>query len=152
MGAYILKTANYSGVGQILYLSNDPSPDYLRCLSLIGLKEALGERVIDIPKISHIYQTFRSDKPLYGKGFTFTKIIDDPVIDRDNIEERIRKKEFELVIYGSVHRGLLFHDLICQTYPPEKIVYLCGEDLHTCEYSALIHSSPFFLRECTGNY
>ncbi len=38
MARYILKSVNYDGWGKILYLSNDPYPDYLRCLILNRLK------------------------------------------------------------------------------------------------------------------
>jgi hypothetical protein len=151
MGEYLLSKALYSGRGKALFLSCDASPDYLRCLTLIGLKEILQERVIDVPKIPHIYDTCGNQESLYGKGFSYTRIVEDLPIERDNIEERIRNREFELIIYGSVHRGLLFHDLVSQCYPPEKIVYLCGEDKHHCEYALWIQSSPFFLREFEGN-
>ena len=151
MGEYILNTIHYSGNGTILFLGYDTAPDYMRCLSLIGLKEILGDRVIDVPKIEHIYKNYIRAELLYGKGFTYTRILDDLPIHRENIEERIENKEFDLIIYGSVHRGLLYHDLVCQTYEPEEIVYLCGEDFHHCEYMNFIHSSPFFLREFERN-
>lgn len=145
MAKYVLDTIKYSGNGKILFLSQDPSPDYLRCLMLIGMKELFGERIIDFPKIEHIYKSYSGDlSTISGKGFTFTKIIDDLNVDRSSIAERIAKKEFDIVIYGSVHRGLLFHDLVLQNYEKEKIAYLCGEDCHHCSFANL-HN--FFLRE-----
>lgn len=142
---YILDTIDYSGNGTILFLSNETSPDYMRCCTLAGLKELLGERIIDFPKIEHIYKNYTGDiKELYGKGISYTKVIDDIPVDRDNIEERIKNKEFDLIIYGSVHRGLRYHELVKETYEPEKIVYICGEDAHTCEFTHLHH---LFLRE-----
>ncbi len=155
MSQYILDTINYSGNGKILYLSNDASPDYLRCCILIGLKELLQDRIIDFPKIEHIYKNYTGNilrfylsnlygKRLYGKGMSYTKIIDDIPIDRSNIEQRIKNKEFDLIIYGSVHRGLRFYDLVCQIYEAEKIVYLCGEDSRSCDH---LHLHNLFLRE-----
>ena len=145
MAAYLLKKINYSGSGKILFLSNDVSPDYMRCCTLGGLKELLGDRVVDVPKIEHIYKSYSGDvKQLYGKGFSYTKTIEDLPVDRDNIERRIRSREFDLVIYGSVHRGLRFHDLVNNSYSPDKIVYICGEDYHRCPYTYLNH---LFLRE-----
>jgi hypothetical protein len=145
MAETILKTAQYTGSGTILYLSQDPSPDYLRCCTLIGLKELLGNRVIDVPKIEHIYTSYPQDeKLLYGKGFNYTKIVEDLPIDRENIEARIRNREFDLIIYGSVHRGLPYQDTVRRSYPPHKILYFCGEDAHYCRYRTY---SNLFLRE-----
>lgn len=145
MADYILKQVQYSGQGNILFLSEDVNPDYLRCLTLIGLKELLQDRVIDVPKIEHLYQSYAGDiQYLYGKGMSYTKIIPDLPIDRENIERRITGKEFDLIIYGSVHRGLPFYHLVHTTYEPQQIVYICGEDKHVCSY---VHLHNFFLRE-----
>jgi len=151
MASYVLKTVNYSGNGNILYLSQDPSPDYMRCLMLIGFKELFQNRVVDIPKIEHIYLSYPGNiQNLYGRGMTYSKIVPDLPVDRTHIEQRIRNKEFDLIIYGSVHRGMPYYDLVKQCYEPEKIVYFCGEDLkegsglHVCPYT---HLPNFFLRE-----
>lgn len=145
MAEYLLQTIGYKGTGNILFLTQYTDPDYLRCLTLVGLKEVLGNRIIDVPKVPHIYQNYAGDiKQLYGKGFTYTRIVEDAAIDRGNLYERIRNREFDLVIYGSVHRGTPYHDLVRQCYPPSKIVYLCGEDAHQCEYR---NRYNLFLRE-----
>ena len=145
MAKYILTKVGYTN-GKILYLSGDLGPDYLRCLTLIGLKELLDDQIIDFPKIEHIYTTYSKDiRNLYGKGISYTKIIQDITINRSNIKKRILNKEFALIIYGSVHRGRPFHNLVNNTYPKEKILYLCGEDSHgQCEY---FYWTNLFLRE-----
>jgi hypothetical protein len=145
MAAYLLDTMHYSGTGKILFLSEDPYPDYLRCSTLAGLKQLLGDRIIDIPKVEHIYTNYPGDaRDLHGKGFSYTKVVEDFPVDRENIEKRIQNKEFDLIIYGSVHRGLKFYDLVSQVYDPDQIIYICGEDKHTCQY---IHLPHLFLRE-----
>jgi len=145
MAQHLLDTMQYKGNGTVLFISEDSRPDYMRCLTLAGLKQALGNRVVDIPKIEHIYKTYPKDeKELYGRGFTYTKIIDDLPVDRENIEERIRNREFELVIYGSVHRGTPYLDLVKKNYKEEEIAYICGEDSHSCSLKTW-HN--FFLRE-----
>lgn len=144
MASYILEKINYSGNGKILFLSPSTWPDYMRCLTLIGLKELYQDSVVDYPKIDHLYATYGDTKGLYGRGMSYTKTLTDLPIDRTNIEERIANKEFDLIIYGSVHRGTPFLELVQQTYPPEQIAYICGEDWHGCTYTNL-HN--FFLRE-----
>ncbi len=143
---YILKTLNYSGHGKVLFISGSTSPDYLRCCTLIGLKEFLQDKCVDYPKIPHIYKTFpvANARGQYGRGFSYTRIVEDIPIDRSNIEQRIANREFELIIYGSVHRGRNFLELVKKYYPIEKIAYLCGEDGHSCEYS---YWPNLFIRE-----
>lgn len=142
---YILDTVNYSGKGKILYLSGSIEPDYLRCTTLIGLKELLGNKILDVPKIQHIYKSYSGNiEVLYGRGMSYTKIIDDRPLNRGNILKRILNKEFDLVIYGSVHRGMPFHAEVLKTYEPERVAYICGEDGHIC---SMAHWPNFFLRE-----
>ncbi len=142
---YLLQKIDYKGDGKILFLTNKVEPDYMPDCILAGLKELFQERVIDFPKIDFIYKSYEGDiLQLYGRGMSYTKIIDDLPVNRDNIEERIKNKEFDLIIYGSVHRGILFHDVVKQVYEKEKIVYICGEDCHRCEYK---HLPNLFLRE-----
>lgn len=150
MASYLLDTINYSGFGKILFLSEEKNPDYLRCMTLIGLKEVLGDKIVDVPKIEHIYKTYGDATSLYGKGMSYTNVVEDLRVDRENIEQRIDNREFEFIIYGSIHRGLPLLNLVTQKYPPCKIVYLCGEDRHEsynqheCHF---IHLKNLFLRE-----
>jgi hypothetical protein len=125
-------------------LTQDPSPDYLRCSTLIGLKQLLGSRIVDVPKIEHIYKSYsRNEQLLWGKGFSYSKIVDDIPVNRENLERRIRAREFDLVIYGSLHRGLPYHDLVKKRYRSSQIIYLCGEDAHQCDHTI----NNLFLRE-----
>lgn len=146
MAQYLLEQVNYRGSGKILFLSSESSPDYLRCLVLAGLKELLGDRVVDVPKIEHIYKSYPGDiRLLYGKGITYTKLVDDVFVDREDIENRVQRKEFDLVIYGSVHRGTPLYDFVYKGYESGKIVYLCGEDGHQCSCKHWLQN--LFLRE-----
>lgn len=145
MAQYLLDQMNYQGTGKILYLTQEIYPDYIRCSILTGLKELLQDRVIDYPKVEHLYTTYPGEtSELYGFGFSYSKVLDDLPIDRDSLEERILQKEFDLIIYGSVHRGCPLLDLVKQVYEPEKIAYICGEDIHKCKYKDL---PCLFLRE-----
>lgn len=145
LARYVLESMNYRGDGEILYVSESTYPDYLSNSILIGLKELMGDRIVDVPQIPYIYTNYPLDiKKLYGKGMSYTRIVEDFPVDRQNIEERIRAHEFDLVIYGSIHKGLRWIDLVLQHYGLDEIVYLCGEDAHACEFKDLPH---LFLRE-----
>jgi hypothetical protein len=73
---------------------------------------------------------------LYGGGFSYSAILDpveyrDPSNDNTLIED-IRNKKYDVVVYGSLHRGLRYLELVQQTYSKDKIILLCGEDSHGC--------------------
>ena len=119
LAKYLLEQMNYCAGQKILFLSGDVATDYLRCLTLIGLKEILGQDVIDFPKIEHIYKNFEGDtRNMYGRGMTYTRIVEDVIIDRESskVFNQIKNKEFDLIIYGSIHRGLPFHKLVKKYY------------------------------------
>jgi hypothetical protein len=144
---------------KVLFLSENPLPDYLRCLTLIGLVQVLGERqVVAYPRIPHIYKSFPAEQAqrLYGRGMTYSRVLEEEDEKDENrngekksfLEDRIRAKEFDLVLYGSVHRGMPFLELVREVYPRDKIAYICGEDDHRCEHVGVLHN--FFLREYHG--
>lgn len=152
MAKYILKKTNFNDVSSILYLSGDTNPDYLRCLTLHGFKELFGVKCHDYPKIPHIYKTdYINYKQLYGKGITYTNLIDIR-FHNDNldntIEDDIKNKRYDIIIYGSYHRGMPFYDLVNQIYKPNEVILLCGEDTHHCDYNNLIEKGHnVFVRE-----
>lgn len=150
MAEYVLERVNYTGNGKVLYISGCLWPDYMRCTLLIGLREVLGNRLIDYPQVPHLYTSYPQEavKGLYGKGISYSRVLENLPINRDNIEERIRNKEFDLIVYGSVHRGLGYHDLVKELYHPDQIVYICGEDIHGCDF---YHHHNLFLREFDWN-
>ena len=102
-----------------------------------------------------------------GKGFTYSRLLNYNEMRDDSkdktIVEDIQQKKYDIVIYGSVHRGLPYFDLVMTTYPPSKVIFLCGEDGHGHNMPSdrpgehhphneclvkLLHSTyPCFLRE-----
>jgi Methyltransferase domain len=152
MAEYLLSESKYTGKGPVLYLSQHQEADYLRCTMLIGLRHALGANAIDVPRIHHLYKDYPHPQQCYGGGMSYACVLDPIEIDRDRILERIMAREFELIIYGAVHNGCPYLDLVRRFYPPERIVYMCGYDCHSCDcaYGVYPKESPFFLREFTA--
>ena len=152
MAEYILITAGAKDAKRILYLSQDPEPDYLRCVTLQGFKEYMGAACHDYPKIPHIYKDAGIDyTSKYGKGFSYTNLVDQSLHDAAldlTVEQDIFDKKYDLIIYGSFHRGLPFYGKVMSSYPPEKVVLICGEDDHQCihsQFTAMGHH--VFVRE-----
>ncbi len=152
MVEYILKRTNHEKVSKILYLSSDTNPDYLRCITLHGFKISFGDNCHDYPKIPHIYKSDSINyKNLYGKGITYTNLLEQ-TLHNDNLDntvyEDIKNKYYDIVIYGSYHRGMPYYDLIYKIYNPCEIILLCGEDIHCCNYNDFLKKGHHvFVRE-----
>jgi hypothetical protein len=152
LAKYILKKTNFENVSKILFLSGDTNPDYLRCVTLHGFKELLGTDCHDYPKINHIYNLdYNSRKLLYGKGFTYSDLLDHSLHNNEldnTIEENIKNKYYDIVIYGSYHRGMPYYDLVNTIYKPNEIILLCGEDIHVCDNNIWLQKKHnVFVRE-----
>lgn len=116
---------------EVLVISGSARPDYLRCLALHGLKKVLGSACHDYPKIEHIYKSEQSYTHLYGKGFTYTNLLDSSLHDKErnrSVPDDIKAHRYDKIIYGSLHRGLPLLDLVQQHYAPADVVFVCGED------------------------
>ena len=150
---YILKLSNKLNVSNVLFLSGSIHPDYLRCLTLHGFKELLGARCHDYPRVGHMYMNEGIDyTSLYGMGMSYSNMLDPGLHDYNldkTIEEDIRMKRYDLVIYGSYHRGLPYYDLVSKIYRADEIIMLCGEDIHDCKAKNYILSKGhhLFVRE-----
>lgn len=157
MAQYLLDTVGCPNPRRVLFLSSNLGPDYLRCLTLIGLKQILGNRCVESVHIPHIYEDYPTPSSLYGKGFTYSRVL--PVSAKPppvHIDE-LRNGSFDLVIYGSLHRGMPYWDEITRAYPSNRIALLCGEDCdepdqrsHACsgvEYAK--RGFHVFIRELT---
>ena len=152
MAEYILKNTNNENVSKILYLSYDTNPDYLRCVTLHGFKSLFGDKCHDFPKIPHIYKSNNIDhKTLHGKGISYTNLLE-PTLHNDQLDHTIINNihyiYYDIIIYGSYHRGMPFYDLISKIYNPDKIILLCGEDTHCCNYNYFLEKGHHvFVRE-----
>ena len=120
---------------KILFVSSGTNPDYLCDMALHGMKRLFGPDVVDVNPVPFIYQSFKNKHELYGKGFTLYGLLPEYPVDRTDILHKIKKKYFDLVIFGSIHREHAFlHDVI-DVYRRNEVIFLDGED------------HPLFLRE-----
>ncbi len=137
IGKYIIDKIKKKNIRKILFLSQNMEPDYLRCLTLHGLKLIFHEEVHDYPKINHLYKIPNFPYHLlYGKGITYSNLLNNSEHDDEkdmNIRRDIKNHEYDIIIYGSYHRGLPYWDLVNQYYQKNEIVLLCGEDEHDCD-------------------
>jgi hypothetical protein len=157
MAKYILSKVGLKK--KILFLSGNVQPDYLRCLTLSGFKNMYGSECHDYPKVPHIYTDYSdSCNGFWGKGITYTKIVDPEKRNNsydETIVEDILSHAYDIVIYGSYHRGLPFFDAVSAIYDSKDIVFLCGEDCdldnnyvsHECKLNEKNAEYNLFIRE-----
>jgi hypothetical protein len=141
----ILYITNYKKTSQA---SGGFINDYLNDLLFYGLTELENIEVIDSTPIIHLYKENQQSIPLqtlWGKGFTSTYLIDKDNVDRSNIEEKIKDKYFDLIMYGSINRCLDYYDLVSKIYSPNKIFLIDGDDSTNINPLSSIHL--YFKRE-----
>jgi len=158
LAEYVLKKAKHQDAKKILYIKQPyDNQDYLRDLLLHGFKHTHGTNFHDWPKISYVYKSTDIDySKLYGKGITYTNLLEPSMHDDSldsTIEDDIKNKKYDLVIYGSYHafntclnekgeefscnyvETMPYYDLVKTVYKPEEIILFCGHDIHQCEYT-----------------
>ncbi|HEY6171740.1 MAG TPA: glycosyltransferase [Candidatus Kapabacteria bacterium] len=95
-----------------------------------GLRSLFGEDCVEYPKKERMYRGFvpPPDLHVYGRLFTLWKTLDDIDMDRNIVYQRIKKGDYDLLFFGSIHRSFsIFRDLY-QYLDPKKTILLDGED------------------------
>ena len=115
---------------KILFITSAKGIDYLSDCIFHGLVDS-GHDVLDSKYLWYLSKPMPDDVrlKLYGRGFTLSgNLPDRSHLDRSNIEEKIKSKEFDAIIYGSITRGDDFLELVKNVYPKEKVAICDGED------------------------
>lgn len=166
MARYLLSTTGKE-VSRVLALAfGYDEGDYLMQQSLIhGLKELLGnENVFDVPKVDSLFDknaramTYRGGIPYCAS----MKDMKNMTVDRNNIESRIKKHEFDIVIvFGSftkqdqtrlkISDGCFPYGSIVENhYDSSEICFIDGRQNPTdteVGVQQFIHRGQFFRRE-----
>ena len=138
---------------KILYIHHinlDYYNDYMSDLLLHGLREIFGENVIDYPGCWYMYsgelkkRTYDKNK-LWGKGFTTQNLLEHyDTFDREDILNKIKKRYFDLVIYGSIRRSDIFLEDVIKFN--NKFIFIDGEDDNYID-NKFSNKSLYFKRE-----
>ena len=141
---------------KILYITNHVDiakasggfiSDYQNDLVFYGLRELFGDDVVDSTQIISLYKEYEGKihpQHLWG-GMTTFWLIGDNNIDRTNIEEKIKDRYYDLIIYGAIKRCKNYYDLVIQHYPLNKIILIDGNDEPELDF--LYHKHLYFKRE-----
>jgi hypothetical protein len=121
--------------------------DYQNDLVFYGLRELFGDNVVDSTQIISLYKEYEGKIPsqhLWG-GMTTFWLIGDNNIDRTNIEEKIKDRYYDLIIYGAIKRCKDYYDLVSKYYPANKVILIDGND--ETELDPLYQKHLYFKRE-----
>lgn len=121
--------------------------DYQNDLVFYGLRELYGDSVVDSTQILSLYKEYENKihpQHLWG-GMTAFWLIGENDIDRNNIEEKIKDKYYDLIIYGSIKRCKDYYDLVSSIYPDSKVILIDGND--ESELDPLYKKHLYFKRE-----
>lgn len=123
--------------------------DYQNDLVFYGLRELFSDDVVDSTQIISLYQEYKGKihlQHLWG-GMTAFWLIGENNIDRTNIEEKIKDKYYDLIIYGAIQRCKQYYDLVSKVYPPNKVILIDGND--ESDLNPLYEKHLYFKRELT---
>lgn len=144
---------------KVLFISKADLPDFQNDMVFHGAKTLLGENIVDINKMWYMYSDDKekywnmrvpNNGKSYGGGFTLYGHFESDNVDRENIEDKIRKKYFDKIIYGSIHRCQDYFELVLKNYSEKDIIFIDGED-HTDIIWNLIGRGQYFKREMIYN-
>ena len=123
--------------------------DYQNDLVFYGLRELFGDNVVDSTQIVSLYKEYEGKihpQHLWG-GMTTFWLIGENNIDRTDIEEKIKDKYYDLIIYGAIQRCKQYYDLVSKIYPANKIILIDGND--ESDLNPLYEKHLYFKRELT---
>jgi hypothetical protein len=126
--------------------------DYQNDLVFYGLREMFGDDVVDSTQIISLYKEYENKihpQHLWG-GMTAFWLIGENNIDRSNIEEKIKDRYYDLIIYGAIKRCKDYYDLVSKYYPPNKVILIDGND--ETELDPLHSKHLYFKRELVENH
>jgi len=137
MALYILSMLGVEG-RRVLWMDNTTpiQPDYLALGLFYGFKEVCGSDMDVLEEIPYCYKDYDGDiSKLYGKGFNYTKLLEPSErkekTDGSDITEKLRNKDYDLVVFPSILRGTNLHNLqqvLNSGFPIDKIAVCIGED------------------------
>lgn len=145
----ILYITNYIDIAKV---SSGFINDYQNDLVFYGLRELFGDDVVDSTQILSLYKEYEGKiypQHLWG-GMTAFWLIGENNIDRSNIEEKIKDRYYDLVVYGAINRCKNYYDLVSKYYPPNKVILIDSADENNL--NPLYEKHLYFKRELIINH
>ena len=126
--------------------------DYQNDLLFYGLRELFGDDVVDSTQIPTLYKEYEGKidtKHLWG-GMTSFWLIGENNIDRTDIEQKIKDRYYDYIIYGAVKRCKDYWFLVSNYYLPHRVILVDGNDESELDSSYTKHL--YFKRELADTH
>jgi len=126
--------------------------DYQNDLLFYGLRELFGDDVVDSTQIPTLYKENEGMIPkqnMWG-GMTSFWLIGENNIDRTDIEQKIKDRYYDYIIYGAIKRCKDYWLLVSNYYPPNRIILIDGNDESELDPSYTKHL--YFKRELADTH
>lgn len=134
---------------KLLFVNGFEKPDYQNDMLYHGLVSISGLFVYETAWPGYMLAGYSETSSLYGRGFTlYARMTHTPKLAQQwAIEEKIKDKYYDYVVYGSVKRDSSFLDLVFENYAKNKIVFVDGEDESYLSRPDLVDKGHYFKRE-----
>lgn len=145
----ILYVTNYLNIAKA---SGGFINDYQNDLLFYGLRELFGDDVVDSTQIPTLYKEYKDkiDKKHLWGGMTSFWLIGENNIDRTDIEQKIKDRYYDYIIYGAIKRCKDYYDLVSKVYPNDKVILVDGNDESELDLSYTKHL--YFKRELADTH
>lgn len=128
---------------------------YLTDMLFHGLRKKFDNEVVEFERSWWMYEDDfgpnKLDPSIYcPRGFTIYRTLSsDNNVDRTDIENKIKTKYFDYIIFGYTHYGLRpgSWELVSKYYPKNKIAYIDGGDLWSDLKPNYVQNCIYFKRE-----
>lgn len=126
--------------------------DYQNDLLFYGLRELFGDDVVDSTQIPTLYKENEGkiDKKHLWGGMTSFWLIGENNIDRTDIEQKIKDRYYDYIIYGAIKRCKDYWFLVSNYYPPHRVILVDGNDESELDSSYTKHL--YFKRELADTH
>lgn len=148
---------NFNLSPKILYFGTPDGAEYMSDCTFHGLRELLGENVVDARPIRYMYKQRTKQEQdgllsLYGNGFTLAGRLPELNIDRTDIINKIKLKYFDYIIFGAAYRNDCVYsdsiETVLSHYEPKKIIFISGDDAsYPGQQNPPSYNGIHFLRE-----
>ena len=137
MARYLLRIAAPEGEGPVVFFDEvlGRVPDYQSVLTLIGLKQLLGNRVVVPYPVPYVYEGWNGPtQELYGRGFGYSKVLPETLRSPEETGEGALRvspsllADAKLLIVGNINRNLEGALKLLDQFPASRTVWINGED------------------------
>jgi hypothetical protein len=132
MARYVLHVSGLEDAESVLFIDEllPRQVDYQSVLTLIGLKQLMGNRCHVQYPVDYIYtDTGMRTADLFGRGFGFSRTVDREA--ESDTERGLSRSlaDYDAIVVGSIARNEKIAESLVERFPADRTIWIHGEDL-----------------------